>query len=398
MSAKPTKPNRLLSLLANKQLFWLLGIAFLFVLSFWWIPGDSTNDADSYSTQEAGKYAYFQTMRSLHQDAEITRSVDQLIPDDAEVLVILSPVRNPSEEEWDELWRFVNSGGRLLFAPHAYTQDIQTGRFNVSINNSWVAPTDPFEPDKGPAVGIARTWEKQSIPWASTSDLDVERPGKVNQVLVMVGGRVQAVRRRMGAGSATFVASDFVFQNKAMFDPKLRQVASKLFELSRPYGRIYFDESLSSSGTPRVLGILFTPMFRPISLQLLLIAMVFGWWGSKRFGPAIMPKSTDRRAIVEHAQALGNLHFKIGTAGHALRSYFEYFRGVAQVPGGRIDKVAGVLAARSGIEQSEVERLLTETQKAIQAPNLASGTAATLIQQLANLRDRTMRVGDKPKA
>jgi hypothetical protein len=259
-----------------------------------------------------------------------------------------------------------------------------------------VAPSDPLESDK-PTIGLARTWEQQSIPWASTSNLKLERGGSANQILVTVGGRVQAVRRRTGAGSATFVASDFVFQNEAMFDPKLRQVASKLFELCRPYGRIYFDESLSSSGTPRVLGILFSPMFRPISLQLLLIAVVFGWWGSMRFGPAILPKSTDRRAIVEHAQALGNMHFQVGTTSHALRSYFEYFRGVAQVPGGRIDKVAGVLAARSGIEQSEVERLLNETQKAIQAPNLASGTAATLIQQLANLRDRTMRVGDKPK-
>ena len=130
---------------------------------------------------------------------------------------------------------------------------------------------------------------------------------------------------------------------------------------------------------------------------MLLLAILFGWWGSRRFGPAKHPKSTDRRAIVEHAQALGSMHYKVGTASHVLKSYFEYFRSVAQMPTGRIDKVSGVLAARSGIPQPEIQRLLVETQAAIQNSSIGPGSAATLIQQLANVRDRMSQFSGEKK-
>lgn len=389
-----TRPNVVLRLLASKQLFWVTAIALLFVLTFWWVPGDSTSNNDSYSTEVTGKHAYFQGIRTLH--GNVSRSVKELVPPRAGTIVILSPARIPGEEEWLELSRFVSNGGRLLYVAGAYTKGFTSGPFGVTLTNSWTPPEVPLpsQPEET-TFGIAKIWNNRNLPWASTSSLTVQGQGAWNEVLVTNRSGIQAVRCRHGRGYAVFVASDVVFQNRSMFDATSQAVASQLFELTKPRSLIFFDESLSSSGTPRVLGILFTPLFRPLSLQLLLVAVLFGWWGSRRFGPAIQAKSSDRRAIVEHAQALGNMHYKVGTASHALKSYFDYFRSVSQMPGGRIDKVADVLAARSGIERTEVERLLTETQKAIQAPNIGPGTAATLIQQLANLRDRMMQFGER---
>jgi hypothetical protein len=405
--SESSKTSRLTNLLANKQLFWLLLIGLVFLLSFWWVPGDGTSIADSYSVEVPGKHAFYQTIRNrLSSQAAVERSVNQLVPNDASAIVILGPARLPTVEEWDELADFVGAGGNLLYAADPRTEDFSAGLFGVSLENNWVAPNNPFDSEEQQVQsGVARMFGGKSLLWMSEAELVVSanQSYRRSDILIARGSRIQALRQRYGQGTVVFVASDAVFQNRSMLDADAQVAASQLFELVQPAGwktdqTIYFDEVLNSTGTPRVLGILFTPLFRPLSLQMLLLAILFGWWGSRRFGPAAQPKSTDRRAIVEHAQALGSMHYKVGTASHSLKSYFDYFRTVAQMPTGRLDKVAGVLAARSGIGQSEIERLLTETQNAMQNPSIGTGSAATLIQQLANVRDRMTNSGKSTEA
>lgn len=387
--------SRLVHALANKQLFWLLLIALVVVLSFWWIPGDSTSNADTYSSEAEGKLAFYSSIRELH--GTVRRSVDTLVPPTADTLVILNPARIPETAEWQQLYDFVNRGGSLVFVAATRSPNFSTGQFPVSLKSS-ASPDDiavqlgnlgqdPFEP-----VPARTSFESRLISWASAADFEVTDRFPT-EVLVRTQSGIQAVRCHVGLGTAVFVASDIPFQNRSLIEDDTTLLTYRLFEAAYPSGEICFDESLNSSGTPRVLGILFTPRFRPLSLQLLLVTVLFGWWGSRRFGPAVLEKSSHRRAIVEHAQALGNMHFKVGSACHALRTYFEYFRTTAQVPPGRLEKVAQTLAARSGVEQTEIERLLTETQNAIQNTNVSAGVVATLIQQLAALRDRMARYG-----
>lgn len=393
------KPSFLRRVFTNPQFFWLLLIALIVLLSVWWVPGDGSSITDSYSTEIPGKRAFFGAIRSqFYDEANISRSVDRLIPDDADTIVMLGPARIPSEDEWEELATYVSDGGTFLYAADPRSEDFEAKPFGISYKNSWTQPAIPSE-EKPIPFSVGRMSGNQSVPWASTAELVVENSYRKDNLLIR-GNSIQAVKTTYGRGHAIFVASDIVFQNRSMLDSKSQITASRLFEMSEPSyrgseWRVYVDETLNTTGTPRVLGILFTPTFRPLSLQLLLLSILFGWWGSRRFGPAVQPRSTDRRAIVEHAQALGSMHFKVGTASHVLKSYFEYFRTVSQMPTGRIDKIAGVLAARSGVEQTEIERLLTETNNAIQNPSLGSGTAATLIQQLASIRDRMMQFGSK---
>ncbi len=392
--------QKFVSLFARKQLFWVVMIGLLILLTFWWIPGDGTGNADTYSVELAGKRVYYEGMRNLLP--EVRRSADELIPDDARTIVILGPARIPSDDEWDQLFYFVSNGGTLLYAADPLTESFETSRFRVKFKTSYVAPdySDPMNAapgeDQRPTQRIVRTFRKDSIDWESYASLDVPE-GTYGVDVLVSDGSVQAVRRSIGTGTAIFVASDIIFQNRSMLDSDKASLASVLLKNGYPYGPVVFDESLNSSGTPRVLGILFTPTFRPLTLQMLICCMLFGWWRSRRFGPAVVASSTDRRAIVEHAQALGSMHYRVGSGAYTLRSYFEYFRNTADLQGGRIDKVAAVLAARSGIEVTEIERLLEETNTAIQNENLGQGTAATLISQLANLKDRMSRFGENRK-
>lgn len=399
--AAPTS-NKLVTLMAKKQWFWLLLILLLLVLTFWWIPGDTTGTSDTYSVELEGKRIYYEAMSDLMQN--VSRSADQLIPSDAGTIVILGPARIPSDDEWYDLYQFVSNGGTLLYAADPRTENFTASSFRMEFKNkSYVAEPedgppispDPWEPGQNDLPQrMVRTFQNDTVAWRSETKIETSLDTYGVDVLVS-DGTVQAVRRTIGAGTAVFVASDAIFQNRSMMDSDSAAFASVLLRCAYPKGPVYFDESLNTSGTPRVLGILFTPLFRPLTLQVLLFTVLFGWWGSRRFGPAKMGKSTDRRAIVEHAQALGSMQYRVGAASHALRAYFEYFRSSAQVPGGRIDKVAGVLAARSGIEVTLIEKLLNETQAAIQNPNLGQGAAAGLISKLAKLKDRMTRYGEK---
>lgn len=389
--------GRLISLLANKQLFWLVLIVLLLFLSLWWVPGDSTSTADSYSSEEEGKLAFYNVVQRYFPRTQ--RSSDMLIPEDADTIMILGPARGPTDEEWSELYNFVSTGGRLLFANGRRSDSFESRAFRITCENDWT-PEDEVQQAFQIATDITqtdnvKTFNNEYLPWRSFSSLESDSPYGTETLAYSTGKGAQVIRRQVGTGYAVFVASDHIFSNQSLLEPACGGFAFQLLEATEPASRarVYVDESLNSSGTPRVLGILFAPLFRSISLQALIVTVLFGWWGSRRFGPQIIEKSNKRRAIVEHAQALGNMHYKVGSANHVLRAYFEYFRTAAQVPGGRIDKVASTLAARSGFEKSAVEQLLNETQTAIQNDQIGSGTTATLITRLAELRDRMTLYG-----
>lgn len=393
--------SRLLSVLANKQLFWLLLVFLLILLTMFWIPGDSTSTADSYSADEPGKLAFYQIVRSYFPNTQ--RSSKQLVPRGAgyrDTIVVLGPARQPTNDEWNELYDFVSYGGSVLYAGLRESEGFDASPFRTSLESDWTREREidialDFDESYQP-IESARTSFGGRIPWESMGEIKT-RSTYGRDILATSGRRIQAVRQQVGNGYIVFVASDYVFRNQSLLHPDRDDTAFKFLECTYPDddGTVYLDESLNSSGTPRVLGILFAPLFRHLSLQMLIVTVLFGWWGSRRFGPAIIKKVNSRRAIVEHAQALGNMHFKVGAAQHALKSYFEYFRNVAGIQGGRIDKIAGVLAARSGFDKAHVEDLLDQTQRAIQDPQIGSSTAAPLIMRLAELRDRITDYGKR---
>ena len=393
---------RILGLLANKQLFWLLLVFLLIFLTMVWIPGDATSTTDSYSADEAGKLAFYEVVRSFYPQTQ--RSTKQLVPrgaDQRDTIVILGPAREPNEDEWNELYGFVSRGGSVVYAAARQSEGFNASAFRTSMQSQWTPEREldyalNLDDDDFFTIEQTKTCLGPVVPWHSMGEITTGTSYGTD-VLARSGNQVQAVRRLVGNGYIVFTASDYVFRNKSLLHPQSDDFAFKLLEFAYPdkHGRVFVDESLNSSGTPRVLGILFAPLFRQITLQMLIVTVLFGWWGSRRFGPAIVKKTDTRRAIVEHAQALGNMHFKVGGAQHALKSYFEYFRNAAGIQGGRIEKIAGVLAVRSGFDRAHVEALLNDTQRAIQDPQIGTSTAAPLIMRLAELRERMTNYGKR---
>ncbi len=55
------------------------------------------------------------------------------------------------------------------------------------------------------------------------------------------------------------------------------------------------------------------------------MTLLFGWMVSRRFGPLLRKGRLERRSLVEHAEALGSMHYKVQTGASLLESYLEFF-------------------------------------------------------------------------
>jgi len=197
------------------------------------------------------------------------------------------------------------------------------------------------------------------------------------------------VRQRHGNGQVVVVAGDFIFSNQAMTyaDQSNAVLALGILDAAQA-GEYVFDESLNISGTPKVVGLLFNPLFKPMALQMLIGLVLFAWWRSRRFGPLLPEAAVARRNIVDHTDSVGVLLYRTGDGAAALRAYLRQLFGELKLKSyrGREDRVIEPLAHRLGKSPEAVKRVLQRAVKASKAPQVDRREAAYMLRQLAVIR------------
>ena len=104
-----------------------------------------------------------------------------------------------------------------------------------------------------------------------------------------------------------------------------------------------------------------------------------------------MVRETARRSLTEHAVALGNLHFKVGSGSRIVASYLEYFRNELRLHYRKADE-AKALAERAGVPPKQVAQLMEHAKRAKRNPTLEPAKAAWLVRSLAALKKKTERL------
>jgi hypothetical protein len=130
--------------------------------------------------------------------------------------------------------------------------------------------------------------------------------------------------------------------------------------------------------------VLFEGPFRLPTLQLLVVTLLFGWMVSRRFGPLLRKGRLERRSLVEHAEALGSLHYKVQTGASLLVSYLECFGrelGLAYRTGPK----GRILEDVRGRGKEEKETILRAI-RAAKSPSLDRARVASVLRSLAALR------------
>jgi hypothetical protein len=346
-----------------------------------WFPETPTGVAhDTYSVTAEGQKAFYRLVARQPQNGGVMRNraplakfVGELSP--GELLCLLGPKRPPTQDEWTTMVDWVRRGGALVYAFRG-DEELEIPWLNVTY-----VPGPPERDDLPPESELLPS---SKLAW--WTDGRLKAPNGIP--LVTYNGTLQAARVHYGFGRAVVVATSLPFSNQLLTYGDNSVLAVRLLEAAGPIDFVAFDESLNSSGTPKVVGILFDPLLRPITIQIVIVTVLFAWWRSWRFGPLAPSAVSPRQNIVEHTDMVGNWYWK-SRDGHAvLRAYVRQLTSQLKLQAfaGKEDRVLEPIARRSGRDVSEIRRDLRQAFQALRAKKVERRTAARLIRRLAVIR------------
>jgi hypothetical protein len=393
---------------------WLFPVLFLGLLlvGYGLIPLPQNREkTDTFGADRSGKKVFFDLAARVLPD--VRRSAGSLVPEDpdADILVMLGPARYPDRAQWQTLHDWVSEGRALIFAAKWQDPAVELEPFGIEVVPSFSEPSEGSENEETEESSTEESSTEESTPDEEAPGFEsvlVERPvewrseGHIRftdpkaSVVVSTGGWPQVVWQPVGEGIVVVAASDFIFSNLSVIEPDNAVLAFRILEQGSPAGPIYFDELLNQAGAPAVVGVLFEGPFRLPTLQLLVVTLLFGWMASRRFGPLRRKGRAERRSLVEHAEALGGLHYKVQTGAGLLDSYLEYFGrelGLAYRTGPK----GRVLEDAMGRGKDEKE-IISRAVRASKSPNLDRARVASVLRSLAALRSAARRAAAASRA
>jgi hypothetical protein len=184
------------------------------------------------------------------------------------------------------------------------------------------------------------------------------------------------------------VATPLVFSNQLMTYGDNPALAFRLLEAAGPVDFVTFDESLNESGTAKALGVLLDPALRPLTLQLVLILALYGWWNCLRYGPLERSSVVARHNLVDHTDTLGVGYWRTKDGAAVLRSYLRALRSELR-PRAATDAMTAFVATvarRLNRTVASVQNDIQTARRAASSKKLDRRVAARMICRLAEIR------------
>ncbi|MFK7776792.1 MAG: DUF4350 domain-containing protein [Gimesia sp.] len=391
----------------NAGWIWLLFLCALLSLHLWFPEFGTGAMNDSYSSSTGGKKAFYllteyESFGVERNRVPLTIAIQSLDYDES--LCLLGPARYPSPLEWSSLLEWVNEGGRLIISANHKHPEFEIEPLKISVTyldetereNIPLAESDSekkkegrfsisFENEHSLLEGKATTVfpDTPSIIWETNARVI----SKNGQTLISLGETKQAVRLKHGFGEIVVAASSEIFSNQSMVDGG-SVPAYRLIESAGDSDYVVIDESLNASGTSKVVALLIDPTFQPLTIQLLITLLVFGWWKSTRFGPMLSSHILPRHNIVSHTDNVGNLHYKNGNGRALLYAYVKQlftelnlrrFRGEEH-------RVIDPIARRMNEDPQQLKSFLKEAAKLSKSDKVTRHQMGELIRKLSKIR------------
>lgn len=383
---------------AIKSWIWLTALALIISLHFWFPSWERRPMHDTYSTERGGKKAMFLlTERRFGEGFRNVKSpsgaVNDLYSDD--LFCLLGPIRYPDSREWDVLLDWVRDGGSLVIAPRYDQPSLAIKELGLNVEPRIESE---LELDLNKLMKEAERRKKMDEAPVKTTlfgggELRWRSFGKIvgdgAEVIVEQAGEPQAVIKPYGKGRVLLVASDQVFSNASLAWKDNGILALRLLEsVSGPDSFVTFDEYFNTVGAPKIVGLLLAPLLRPITIQIVVVLLLFAWCGSRRFGRALPQTYSARHDIADHTDALGNMYYRSNSGQSSVRYYFEQLRMELRLKylSASDPQAMDSLARRTGMESEYLRDLLQRAEAATKAPKLKRKTAAGIIRELATFR------------
>jgi hypothetical protein len=429
--------------------FWGTLAVVLVLLQFWWLPGSARSSSDSHSTAIEGRLGVFGIMHELFPN--VRRDAENVAPALPATMLLIGPQRYPSDAEQERLLEFVMNGGQLIFAPRWHDPEFEapllgiyceprlgSGLLNEFVNVASAVPAAPpgtgtaptgdpttgtnatpsgspgtpaappapparviVDPKEAPGAEVIAQGQltDQPVMFRATAELDPMRNSFESETLLRTSdGSVEMASHWLGYGRVVVCSSPDLFSNRSMLKPELRRLAVRVVEhcrlaalqSGRPADPIVFNEYFNASNAFQQAGILFSPMLRNGSLQLLLVAVLGIWLAFQRFGPAEEVTTVQRRSLSESAEAVGNLQYRVRDGGTVVARYLDFISSQMRRRFGgavRLDDPRSI-ASRTGLNQTEVATELEAARRLASEPGVSPGRAAQTLRWLARVNER----------
>tara|TARA_R110002111_G_scaffold254461_2_gene320144 strand:- start:64140 stop:65375 length:1236 start_codon:yes stop_codon:yes gene_type:complete len=389
----------------NAGWIWLFFLCALLPLHLWFPEFGTGAIDDSYSSSASGKKVFyllleqetFATERNRIPITVLNQSLDY-----DELVCILGPARYPSPLEWASLLAWVEEGGHLIISANHEHPEFEIESLGISVSylddtERANIPRAESEKKKESRLSFSGN-DSHSLLEVKTTTVFPDAPSVVwetnaqvysesGQALISSGETKQAVRVQHGSGEIVVAASSRIFSNQSMIDGG-SVPAYRLIESAGATDYVIIDESLNASGTSKVVALLIDPTFRPLTIQLLITLLIFGWWRSTRFGPTLSSHILPRHNIVSHTDNVGNLHYKNGNGRALLYAYVKqlftelhlrHFRGEEH-------RVIDPIARRLQEDPQEIKAFLKQAAKLSKTKKINRQQMGDLIRKLSKIR------------
>lgn len=381
---------------------WLLALLALVCAPFWVPRPQSGYAGNSLSTDASGKLAFYRLLESAtgRYSGQVFRNhepLERLLEDWSSwsyvspVLCLPGTARLPTIKEWNSILPWVAAGGRLVLAVPEDAPEFSQAGIPLRVTAATGVSVGPDEARQRLKTILA---EPAELLWISRGQIQLEAEATGTERLVQLDDSLQAVRVAYGLGDVTVLASDFLLTNQALAfgDQGMAELAWLVLGAEESDRDIVVDESLNSTGVPRVVGLLLVDPLRPVTLQLLLVVLIFAWRGSRRSGPAMPAAVPPRRNITDHTDAVGQMQYRTRNGAPLLREYLQQLLTTWRLPASTEGESPGLnaIAARAGISVESLQAVLTAAESASREKWLSRRSAAAHITELARLRRATV--------
>lgn len=239
-----------------------------------------------------------------------------------------------------------------------------------------------------------------SVIWRTAADLAPPPARFDHQVLVTsADGEPEVIAWNLARGTIVCCSSPDVFSNRAVLEKAPRRLAVRLVEYchdahdaahAQQELPVVLGEYLNASESWRHAAVLLSPALRIGTLQLVLLAVLGGWYGFHRFGPARQVPSAQRRNLTDSAIAVGNLQSRLSDGGPVIHQYLEYVTHQLRRRYGRSLRLddADDLAPHCGLPADRLRSQLARADDLQNSRAVSPAHTAGCIRWLARLKQR----------
>ena len=203
-----------------------------------------------------------------------------------------------------------------------------------------------------------------------------------------------------GSGSVILLTDPFIVTNTGVRLKDNLTLAINMVGGPQSQGLIAFDEYHQGRGVTRNAFASYfagTPVL-PIAAQIVLLVLVVIWTNGRRFGRPLPLPHVDRRSSLEFVASMAELQERSRAYDLAIENIYSRTRRVLARHAG-VDynssrtEIAERIAARSTIDQHELETVMRQCEEAINGEPITSRQSISLVRRLREIeRDLGLRM------